>query len=226
MINVCCVRTGSRYSIEYVDKLRNMVARHLPVPHKLICLTDRPETVDDVEFIQLRDVVSAPNLFTGWWGKMALFSINSRGLRDGMIYLDLDTVVVDSLQSLAGLIDKTRFAICRNFTKAAGHPDWPCNYGSCCMVMGPGFGHDIWYWFDRQPDKLIADAKNYGDQWVIERLHDHADYLNDLLPPGYFVGRREFGPTIPEGAAVMVFAGKVKPHTHINQYPWIRTHWR
>ena len=30
MINVLCVRVGTKYGIEYVARLRDMVARHLP----------------------------------------------------------------------------------------------------------------------------------------------------------------------------------------------------
>ena len=40
--NVLCVKWGSKFSADYVNRLYNMVERHLTLTHRFICLTDDP----------------------------------------------------------------------------------------------------------------------------------------------------------------------------------------
>lgn len=46
MLNVVTWKWGTLFGVEYANKLRNMVARHLHVPHKFICVTDDTEGLD------------------------------------------------------------------------------------------------------------------------------------------------------------------------------------
>lgn len=206
MITVACVRTGDIYGIEYVAKLRDMVARYLPMPHRFVCLTDQPETLDGVEMIG----VSLP----GWWAKMAVFSLPGK-----RIYFDLDTVIIGDLSPLAEI--DAPFATCANFTRAV-NPAYPCRYGSCIMVMADGFGDDVWQAFSAESDRIMASCR-YGDQQAIEQLYPDAVLLQDVLPEGYLVGRRDFTDQKPDKAAVMIFAGPHKPHN--TPHKWLREAW-
>lgn len=203
MLTVCCVRTGTRYGAEYVERLRNMIARHLSMPYRFVCLTDQPEELEGVE--------NLPATLPGWWAKMELFALPGKRL-----YFDLDTVIVGDLTPLAAL--DVPFGICDNFTRAV-MPDYPCKYGSCVMVMGNGFGRPVY-------DAFMANPQMgpYGDQKAIEELCPDAAILQDLLPAGYLVGRRAFTDSKPAGAAVMIFAGKHKPHN--TPHRWLRDAWR
>jgi hypothetical protein len=212
VITVACVRTGDRYGIEYVAKLRDMVARYLPMPHRFICLTDQPETLAGVEMIPLMGL-------PGWWAKMALFSRSFRG-EGRCLYFDLDTVIIGDLTPLAEI--EAPFAICANFTRAV-NPAYPCRYGSCIMVLADSFGSDIWASFMSESHRFIQGC-TYGDQQAIEQLYPDAILLQDVLPAGYLVGRREFTDERPEGAAVMIFAGKHKPHN--TTHKWLREAWQ
>lgn len=224
MITIACVRTGNRYPIHYVAHLRSMVSRNISWPHRFICLTDDPTPIEGVELVNIKWTG-----LTGWWGKMALFSPEIRGPGD-CIYFDLDTVIVGSIDPLARLA-RTRIPahplyVCENFTKRSGHPTWPCRYGSCCMVLFDGTGRSIFNQFmdwQEEHDRWPNMAER-GDQQVIEQLEPNAGYLQDMMPDGFFVGRREFDDTLPDGAAVMVFAGQRKPHN--TDHPWVKEHWR
>lgn len=214
MITVACVRSGTKYGIEYVERLRNMVARHLPMEHRFICLTDQPEKIVGVERVHIRHFG-----WTGWWAKMALLHPHLRG-PGRCLYFDLDTVIIDDLTLLANWDGE--FGICQNFTKLAGNHNWPCKYGSCVMSLAEGFGAILF-------DRFVADAKGWmarcprGDQQAIEKLYPHAEFLQGAMPPGYFVGRRDFTGERPRGAAVMVFAGQHKPHNTPHQ--WLKEAW-
>lgn len=224
MINFICVRTGTAYGIEYVQILRNMIARHCPIPFTLTCLTDQPDQVPGVTFVD----VSALGL-TGWWAKMAVFDpALRRAARPDCeqtgrtIYLDLDTVIVGDLTPL--VLWGGEFGICENFTRKAGHPSWPCRYGSCVMSLAPGWGAQVYTEFMENRQEYMTRAGKYGDQHAIERIAPHAEYLQDELPAGFFVGRRAFTESQPVGASLMIFAGPHKPHN--TKIKWLRETWK
>lgn len=205
-LTVACVRTGTKYSIEYVQRLQKAVGRHLPIEHDFVCFTDR-------------ECSGLP----GWWGKMALFEPTWRaGQR--VLYFDLDTVIVGDLSPLARL--DVPFAICDNFTRLAGHSEWPCKYGSCAMTIGPEFDGDLWDWFIENPQRITAKCGRYGDQKAIEMWSSKFPLLQRLLPPGFFVGYRDlprYPDRPPEGASLVVFAGENKPHK--TNCEWAKRAW-
>lgn len=218
MITVACVRSGDKYPIMYVKKLQNMVRRFLPVNHRFICLTDRPERVKGIEFKNISDL-KLPE----WWGKLALFNPDIRGFSN-CIYFDLDTVIVGDLTPL---LNFEKFQICQNFTKLSGHAAFPCNFGSCVMTFPKAWGEAIWKNFIKESTALMSGCK-YGDQQVIEKLINKTRqpffYLQETCPRGFFVGRRDFTGIKPKEASVMVFAGRHKPHN--TPYVWLKEAWK
>lgn len=220
MITVACVWVGDKYPIEYVTRLQAMVARHLRVPHRFVCYTDRiiDCAASRVPYVNVSRI-GGP--WPGWWSKMALFQTFARAGQK-MIYFDLDTIILDDITPLANIAVK--FGICQNFTKLSGATFGPCNYGSCCMVLAPEFGDDVFNAFkDHVTQYMQGPNAKYGDQWVVEQLAPDATYLQDMTPPGFFIGYRDIGPTKPT-ASVVVFAGS---HTPDNcPYDWAKEAWR
>lgn len=215
---VACVKTGTKYSFEYVTKLRSMVAKFLPVSHRFVCLSDKPFQHDDIGYIPIGQYG-----WPRWWAKMALFDRKWRYGRK-VIYFDLDTVIVNDLSPLIPI--NIEFGICENFTKRAGHATWPCTYGSCVMIMNETLNQEVFDAFKANHVKIMRDCGNYGDQLAIERLLPNATLLQNVLPKGFFLGRRDFdnypsGP--PDNASVLVFAGSTKP-SNVKQ-KWIRDAW-
>lgn len=211
---VACVRTGNKYPVEYVYKLRDMVARHLKVPHEFKCLTDRPYDLMDIDCVPIAEHLP------GWWGKMKLFSTQWRE-GEKVIYFDLDMVVCNDIIKLAEL--EVDFAICGSFTRAAGNKNWPCIYGSCCMVLGKNLDVYIWEIFSCNKQALMAAAGNYGDQMALQHIRPDATILQDVLPKGFFLGYRNLTHYKPEGCSVVVFAGANKPDNCNEQ--WIAKEW-
>lgn len=216
MITVACVRTGTRYGTEYVYRLKAGVERHLKQPHWFVCLTDRPSDLDGVETID----ICADGL-SGWWAKMILFRLASR-LDHRLLYFDLDTVVVGSLDRLADL--NVDFGICENFTRLAGNENWPCRYGSCVMSFSAGFGCDVWQEFDARRDHYMNEAGRYGDQKAIEKLLPVAALFQTVLPYGFFLGYRDIDENRPEACSLVIFAGQHKPHNCTTA--WIVDAWK
>lgn len=214
-VSVWCVRMGKKYGPEYVERLHNMVLRHSGSwGARFYCITDQDDTPAGWEVVR-----PIGPYYEGWWGKMELFNPEIRDERQA-VYFDLDTVIVGDLTPLFSL--KLDFGICGNFTREVQHT-YPCRYGSCVMTMDRDFGQDLWTTW-RAKDKIVRmQAGVYGDQWAVGKFYPMARILQDALKPGYFVGRRQFSNEIPADAAIMVFAGKTKPHT--SHLPWVKEHW-
>ena len=43
MATILCMKWGTKYGPEYVNRLHSMVRRHLTIPHRFVCLTDNRE---------------------------------------------------------------------------------------------------------------------------------------------------------------------------------------
>jgi len=212
---IACVRTGTRYSLLYVTKLRNMVARHLKRPYTMVCLTDQPGRCEGVTFID----VTATSL-QGWWAKMLLFEPEWRG-RDKVVYLDLDTVVIGDPAPLADVPGE--FAICENFTRLAGNADYPCKFNSSVMVIGGGMASFVWTAFQRRQELLLMTHARHGDQACIEELYPRAALLQSLVPKGFFCNYRDLTMHKPKQAAIINFGGSRKPDNC--PIPWVQQEW-
>jgi hypothetical protein len=94
---VTCFCVGTKYSDDYVLKLRNGVMRHAPEGTEFGCFTDRV-----IDGVQCWDV---PAHLPGWWSKVYAFSLGIP-----LINIDLDTIIVGDMTPLLewdgfGIID-------------------------------------------------------------------------------------------------------------------------
>lgn len=213
---IACVRTGELYGVEYVARLRDMVNRHTTEPTRFIVLTDQPRAFPGYETFLV------PIELPRWWAKMVLFQ---DAWRDGesVLYLDLDTVVVGSLDPLAKL--DVDFGICANFTRASGNLDWPCKYGSCVMKFGLGWsGQSVFDDFTDNVDDMLRRNGRYGDQMAIEELLPDATLLQTVLPDGYFLHYKNLGNNKPKKCSLVIFGGRNKPKDC--RLPWIVEAWK
>lgn len=108
---IACVKTGSKYSPEYVTRLRDGVARNLTIPHQFVCFTDDP-----VAGVACR---ALPRALPGWWAKIGLCEIE-----EPLIYFDLDVIITGDLSRL---LEWEGFGIISD--------PWLASFNSSVMVM-------------------------------------------------------------------------------------------
>jgi hypothetical protein len=166
---VACVRDAD-FGISRVISLRDAVARYLPRPYEMVCLTDQPERCNGVSFIDI-----AASGLSGWWLRMVLFEPQWR-LRKKIIHLGLDVTVAGDLTPLAGVPGE--FAIAGNFMG-------PCRYDSNAMVLGPLLGDIIWRRFELAREIYMDDFLDLGDA-CIEALYPDAQLLQRCVKTGFF----------------------------------------
>lgn len=200
MLTVACVEWGNYQGrgTEYVLKLRAMVARHLPLPHRFVCLTDDLTPRAGVESIAV-----TPGR-VGWWNKVELFR---PGLFTGrVVAFDLDTLVVGSLDELVtikGTVHLTDWG-------------WPKNmYGNAIMVWDAGEHEDVWTRYTPE----VATRLRGDNDWMFELGGWPA------LPKGMNVSYKyhaKKGP--PPGAVTVSMHGA--PKCHEVPTGWVPEVWR
>lgn len=206
-LTVACVKHGSKYGPDYVNRLYSMVRRHLPGNWRFVCYTDDPGGlgpevgVVDISKFQIR----------GWWTKLALFDPRLPLEDDTVFYLDLDTAVVGDLGFIAGM--KVGFHIFE-------HPDSPC-YNSSVMLFDRSFAAPIFQRVRQEDVRRLV-----GDQdWIEECMPGL-----DTFSPGLIRLYRGLDPELDA-------AGLAKTDTRIVTFPtnpkpdrirsgWVAEHWR
>lgn len=98
---VVCIKWGTLYGPEYVNRLYGMVARHLTPPFRLVCLTDYREGLrPEIECFDLPELgCPHPVRTMGKWRKQILWGHEVPGLVTGQpaLFIDLDSVIVGPL---------------------------------------------------------------------------------------------------------------------------------
>lgn len=216
MITVACVwvKANVPYGVEYVTRLKAMVGRHLHRAHRFVCLTDRPEQVPEGI-----DPIAIPNLspLPGWWSKLELFN-PSRGMSGRVLYLDLDSLVVGSLEPVVDF--PAPFAIVPD-TGSAFKPREPFRvvkrFNSSVMVFDAGECSDL---FTSWSPAIASDL--WGDQCLIgERYPNLA-----TMPAEWFPRISELGDAAPSPVAKVVLCKKPKNEVAAARLPWVADVWR
>lgn len=197
------------YTREWPAKLKRMVSLRLR-PHRFVCMSNV-----DVPGVETLPLV---HNWPGWWSKIELFRPGN-GLDGRVLYLDLDTLIVDEINSIADF--DSPFALMPSYHritggKAAGGPGIVDRYQSSCMVFDAGAGEAIYnrFAFD------VASEMFRGDQdWI-----GHIAPDLDTLPGKWFRKLRDCTDG-PRKDVRVVLSMPWKNDTAAKQFEWVRDIW-
>lgn len=230
MLNVVCLKHGTKYGPEYVNKLYNMIRRHLTMPHRFICFTeDRKDLNDNIEIIDL------PKLpIDGWWYKPYIFKHGHFPDGDTILYFDLDMVIVNNIDHFVTYM-ASHFVGLQDVGRVF-RPGYQ-KLGSAVMRWPANKYHDIWDKLENnfgQAKRLHGDQdwiwsiyggeiKFFPEQWILSYKWEvrTRDELHGLGKNSFFKTVRN--PEIPNGCAVLAFHGN--PPVHAVQDPVIVDNW-
>jgi len=216
-MTVTCVFVQGEYpyTVDYVTRLRDMVARWIDRPFRFVCVTDQPQLftppIETIAVTKLRGF--AP------WTKLELFN-PIRQWSGRMLYLDLDTLIV---APLAPLVDApAAFAITadptnkKNRTRDSFGRAIVRRFNSSVMVWDGGTQTDLY------TDWTPADGERLsGDQdWIGERRPEAV-----TLPREWFPRLSELGGQPPVEPSKIVLVKVPKNHFAAAQYPWFGPLW-
>ena len=96
--HVICMKWGTKYGPEYVNRLYAMVRRHLSGDFRFVCLTDDSTGIrSEVQCLPIPPLDLPAGIPERGWTKLATFSADLHGLRGTALFLDVDVVITGSL---------------------------------------------------------------------------------------------------------------------------------
>jgi hypothetical protein len=165
-VTVLCVRFGSKYGIEYVERLRNMVSRHLTLPYEMVCLTDDHHNISGVRSI----IQKNSGYQKGWWHKVHMFDPNL-DIQGRILYLDLDIIVCGNLNKLVQITGNGFYGI-RDFNRKF-YPSWN-HLNSSVLCWTHQQESYIWNEFNRDRQNAM---RLQGDQdWIWKKAKDRIKF--------------------------------------------------
>ena len=224
---VLCMKWGTAYGPEYVNRLRNGVARNLSYPHRFICFTDNASGIDQgVEIFPLPSLDLPPQNQDLRWRKLTLLGKDVFGLTGTALFLDLDLVIVDRLEVFFDLPEQ--FLIIRDMDLFRAKPlrkltpekdkflNSIGNSSVFRMVMGAHY--DILEEFVRDPSAALSSFKD-EQQFLSYELNKRGllhywpkewcvSFKNHCIPRYWKSYLQD--PFIPNDAKIIVFAGNLK----------------
>ena len=95
--NVICIKWGTKFGADYVNRLHRMVEKNLTIPHRFVCLTDNSEGFDEGIEVRPLPELNDEGIPDRAWKKLGLFTDKLADLEGEALFLDLDLVIRDSL---------------------------------------------------------------------------------------------------------------------------------
>lgn len=236
MLTVCCFlwwdERGKRnplyvYGRKHVARLKAMLARHLSLPHELVCVTNIPGKVEGVcrtVPLDMRTFVPATR-----YGKLMLFRRDAGEIiGKRILYLDLDCVIVNSLDPVVSRPEP--LVLWRN-----PNADIPrrARYNSSIILMDAGCRPELYDGFN--PQRHPAEIKTYTsgtDQaWISHKCsatEAHWTLEDGVMGASRPGARKGVGSELPPHARVVFFPGQHSPCMASCQekYPWIAEFYR
>ena len=226
---VICMKWGTLYSPEYVNRLYAMVRANTTGNLRFVCLTDNSDGLrQEIETYACPTLnLSHPNANKGW-RKLTLYRSSQElfELSGVWLYLDLDVVVSGSLDEFFEFDLDAKYTVMQNWTqpgKGIG------NTSVFRYTIGKlEYLHDN---FMKNPEQVFSEYNNsqtyisknvesirfWPDEWC-------ALFKVQCLPAWPFRFFKE--PLLPENARVIAFPGDPNPHDAVLGHWPVKKGWK
>lgn len=226
----CCWDGRDYYSPEYVNRLYRACARNASVPFDFVVYVgpeaEKPGRCAAID----RAIRIVPTGLPYWWCGMPWWMKAPPGVHTGsVLYLDLDVVVVGSLDDL--ILWPGEHAYMKDYPSHCCPAGLERDGNASAALIRNGAGARVWdeyvaagmpAWnpLDPPPDRKLPLAVQsilndpaqgipfdvFPEEWV-------ASYKLDVLPRG-----------LPEDCRIVSFHGRPKPHE--TDWTWVKENWR
>lgn len=242
------------YGPEYVNYLYAGVRRHLQRPFRFVCFTDDAAgLVDGVEALPLPDLGLPDGQRDLRWRKLSVFANPLADLRGTTLFLDLDLVIVGSLEPF--FTHPGRFLIIRDDDLFRPKPlrrlrpardRFLASVGNSSVFRFEAGAHAYILQSYLADPRGAAARYEISQQYQSAQLAAHGDlaywprgwcvsFKNDCVPRWWMSHFRD--PAVPAGANLVVFAGSPKMsevlagqghrwYRRIGNVDWLRQAWR
>ena len=238
MVNIICMKWGDKFPATYVNRLYGMVVRNLSLPFRFVCFTENGKDIrDEVEIQPLPELDLPANAPERGWRKLTVFKEGFGGLNGKTLFLDLDVVIVGSLDNFFTFPGDFLIAHDKkNPKKIEGN--------SSVFRFEIGQYPETLSYFEAHSEQIKQEVR-HEQAYLSREMHKlgKLEYWPDEWVPSFkyrccpsWIKSWFQAPFIPDGAKVILFHGLPNPpeaikgisgkwYRHIQPTPWIQEHW-
>lgn len=199
---------GSKYGVDYVEKLRNSLRRNITRDFRFKMFFPQPE---DKPLTEIPGCFARLRAFDPEWQER-------NRITGRLVIMDLDMVVTGNLDHL---LDRPEpFTILQNVNTSN-----PCPMNGSIWSLEPGYRPDVWSDFSVQAARAVPYDRFPDDQaWFAHKMPDAGAYTVKDGVYGFQKNGWPKGDALPSNACLVAFPGWRDPSqfTHI---PWVQEHW-
>jgi hypothetical protein len=235
---VLCMKWGTKYGPEYVNRLYGMVRRHLTGEFRFVCLTDDASGVRaEVQCLAIPPLQLPPGTPERGWTKLTVFGADLHGLQGIALLLDLDIVIVDSIDPFFELPGD--FLIIHDWKRP-----WRITGNSSVVRFCIGAHAEVLAEFRATQEQVrkrlrneqaflseVMQRKGQLQYWPQDWCRSYKYHCIPRWPSNYWRT-----PVLPQGTRIVIFHGEVNPPDALagrrNRFgrfvrpaPWIAAHW-
>ena len=238
-VNIICMKWGDKFPPSYVNKLYGMVKKHLSLPFRFVCFTENDAGIrPEVEIQPLPELNLPDNIPERGWRKLTVFAENFGGLSGRTLFLDLDVVIVDSIDAFFTIPGEFLIAHDKKRPKKI-------EGNSSVFRFEIGKYPQILSDFEKNFDKIRSEVR-HEQAYLSRELHalGKLQFWPDEWVPSFkyrcaptWIRSWFEAPSIPQDAKIILFHGLPNPpeaikgisgkwYRHILPSPWIEEYWK
>ncbi len=236
---IICMKWGTKYGAEYVNKLYGMVDRNLTLPFHFVCFTDDATGIrSEVSILPLPFLQLPKGTPERGWNKLSTLQQGLGGLTGQALFLDLDIVIVDNIDDL--LTYPAPFAIIQDAKLSRQMIG-----NSSVYRFEIGRYHDVLDYFQQNFHSIQKEHRN-EQAYLSAEIHKRGElnfwphawcpsfkyHCMKHWPLAYFQDA-----TIPKDAKILIFHGHPVPseailgetyawYRPVRPTPWLKEYWR
>jgi hypothetical protein len=211
---IICMKWGKKFGPEYVNRLYAMARRNITGDFRLVCFTDDSEGLRaEVETRALPQLgCEHPERTIGKWPKVALWGAELGGLSGPVLFVDLDSVIINNIDDYFSYGSPDDVILARNWAKPFS------GMGQTSVFRFPvGKNSHILENF-RQSSQAIADKYRFEQHYITSAVTGGIKFWPEswtrhfrlhclpIFPLRYFVSAK-----LPRKAKVVTFPGGPNP---------------
>lgn len=249
--NILCIKWGTKYGAEYVNRLYHGVRANLTGPFRFVCLTDDVTGIDPgVETRPLPETPFDENEFDArkggeTWRKVGLFQPGLADLDGDTLFLDLDIVISGPMDGFFEF-EPGRFCVIQDWLekKRSWMPGRDGRVGNTSVFRFHPADHQRVYSHFAAHQREVLDQFRIEQQYVSDALKDDLAFWPESWICSF---KRHCRPTFPMNwirapyqpaeMKILVFHGYPLPEQAIAGYqggwlkstlpaPWLEPLWR
>lgn len=251
-VNILCMKWGTVYGPEYVNRLYAGVQRHLQRSFRFVCLTDDDNGLDDA--VECYPIPAVQSVQTGdsRWKKLGMLAAEVADLSGTVLFLDLDVVIVGSLDAYfetEGDVVLVRDAdLFPARLRRRLNPERLRFYqtvGNTSVMRFEAGKHEHHLQAFEAQAETIAEAFKNEQEYLSAKLIEtgqlaywpdgwNASFKHDCVPKG--LASYQNDPQCPANARIILFAGRLKMtdvlagqgsrwYRRVGPVPWLEQAW-